>query len=160
MPYSANPNLLTPFTQVLRRSAPIGSGVELISGRWAGRNAAGEAILPTAGGFAELVLEGNKKHAEDATFAVTTNDPSSIVDLPSAKAANEAALAYGIFRFEVDPVGFVQAVETGAVDALLAVDAAGRLVLATSGAVPLAIIETATADKLIARTLAQGAPLP
>ena len=159
MPYSANPNLLTPFTQTLRRSAPIGSGVDLLSGRWAARNAAGEAIKPTAGGFAELVLEGNKKHAEDATFAATTNEPSETVDLPSAKAANQAALAYGIFRFEVDPVGFVEAVETATLDALLAVDAEGRLVLATSGDVPLAIVEIATADKLIARTLAQGAPL-
>lgn len=146
-------NLLTPFTMVPRRSAPVASGVTLFTGRWATINAAGEAVLPTAGGVGLLVLEGNKIAKEGTTFgAGPTFTPAESIALPSnaAAASNSVALAYGVFRFDVGPEGFDVtglAVEDG-----LELDAAGRLVKLASGT-RVATVEAVSASKLVARTL-------
>lgn len=149
--------LLTPFTQVDRRSAAVATGVKPLSGTWISKNAAGEAILPTAAGQGnvELVLEGLSKPSEKATFD-GSNVPSAIVDLPSAVAANQVALAYGIFRFEVGPEGFTTAVETATPGTLLYVTTAGKLDTTAGAGIAVAVVESASASKLVARTLANG----
>jgi hypothetical protein len=148
-------NLLTPFTVVPRRSAPIAASTDLYEGRWAGINSSGEATLPSAGGRGLLILEGNKKAVEGTTFgAGPTFTPVQSVALPSnaAAASNQASLAYGVFRFEVGPEGFVAA--SLVAGSGLELDAAGRLVILASG-LRVATVETVSATKLVARTLGE-----
>lgn len=150
--------LLTPFTMVARRSVTVAAGVQPISGTWVSFNAAGEAVLPAAAGQGnvELVLEGVRKPSEKATFNAT-NEPSELVTLPSAAASNTVATAYGVFRFEVGPEGFTPAVETATPGTLLYVTTTGKLdTTGGSGAVAVAVVEQASATKLVARTLANG----
>jgi len=156
-------NLLTPFTDVNIRSKPVASGIKVLEGRWVALNSSGEAVLPAAGApGAYLVVEGLQTvkqglaagdFAGAAPFLPT--DPTNLVSLPSAVAANQVALAYGIFVFSVTPVGFVA---TGlAVGDALAVDAGGRLVKWVDGTDPegakIAIVESVSAARLVARTL-------
>jgi hypothetical protein len=150
-------NLLTPFTQVDRRSMQVYSGVKPLTGTWVTNNPAGEAILPTAAGQGNvsLVLEGLTVPKANATFD-GNNVPSALADLPSAVAANAIAVAYGIFRFEVGPEGFETAVESASPGALLYVATSGKLSLTAGAGVAVATVESASAAKLVARTLANA----
>jgi len=134
--------LLTPFTQVDRRSAAAASGVKPLTGIWVSQNAAGEVILPTSAGQGNvsLVLEGLTIPGKAATF--TAGVPSILVDLPSAIAANQVALAYGIFRFEVGHEGFVDAVETASPGDLLYVHTTGQLSKTAGAGVAVAVVES------------------
>lgn len=139
-------NLLTHFTAVDRRSVKISGGFKAYGGRWVTLNSSGEAIAPTNKGAGILVLEGNYgATAVDANKVVTTD-----VALPSSVAANQAALAAGVFRAEIDTHGFVI---TGIVaGSKLELDTSGRLRLWTDG-VHVATCETVSADKLVIRTV-------
>lgn len=140
-------NLLTPFLQVPRRSVAVAAGVKHYTGRWASLNSAGEAVLPTAAGPGYLVLEGTHEAlAVDGSKVVTSE-----VALPSAVAANQVALAYGVFRAEIDTHGFI--LGTIAVGDGLELDASGRLIKLAAG-VRVATCEAVSASKLVIRTLA------
>lgn len=149
-------NLLTPFTQVPRRSCAYDTDLVpgLITGRWAAINASGVATLPVAGqAGAYLVLEGSHQPKPDVPTVIGAGPgflPSPLVPLPSSLASGQAALAYGIFRFSVDIEGFDP---TGlSVGAGLQVDAVGRLIL-LAGGVRVATVEAFTSTNLIARAL-------
>lgn len=168
MPDKANPMILSPsFTATARRSRPVAAGFSPVTGRWVKQNAAGEVIASVAGeGAAYLVLEGLRKVSEDATYAAggagnNFHVPSELVRLPSAVAANEAALAFGVFVFEVDRAGLAVDVLAAAVDAplYLATDAAipgGAVLTAVNTGTAIAVIERIFADRIHARTLAQA----
>src|SRR4051812_48176072 len=128
--------LLSPFTQVFRRSAPKGTG-DLLTGRWALVDASGQAVVP--GGDAAkpgkyLILEGNVGHkGTNLEFDSSTKASTNSFSLPSVNAQGEVALAYGVFRYKVGPEAFdnVDVVNNGAnyaVGKLLTDDAYGRLV--------------------------------
>lgn len=132
--------LLSPFTQVFRRSAPKGSG-DLLTGRWAIVDASGQAVVPGGGQAgkpgAYLVLEGNLGHkGTGADFSTATSTKS--FTLPSVVQSGEIALAYGVFRYEVGPEGFDNSDVLGTpasydVGDLLTTDQYGRLVPAAGG---------------------------
>jgi hypothetical protein len=148
--------LLTPFTQVSRRSVQVASGVLPVSGRWISTNATGLAALPAAGSpNVSLVIEGLRAASVEATFD-GSNVPSAFASFSSAVAANAIAVAYGVFRFEVGPEGFATEVETALPGTALYVDAAGVLVSTPPAGTPVAValVETASTTKLVARSLA------
>jgi hypothetical protein len=149
--------LITPFTQVLRQSILVANGVVPVSGTWVSQNAAFQAILPAAAGqgYCSLVLEGLKKPSETATFD-GNNVPSELVPLPSAVAANAIAVCYGVFDFKVGPEGYETAVETASPGALLYVATSGKLSLTAGAGVAVAVVRSASATELTARTLAAG----
>lgn len=149
--------LLTPFTQVNRRSMAVAAGVTPTTGLWVSQNAAGEAILPASAGqgLVSLAIEGLRKPSETATFD-GSNIPSAYASLPSAVAANQVAVAYGVFRFEVGPEGFTTAVESTSPGDLLYVTTAGKLDTTAGAGVAVAVVESASATKLVARTLANA----
>jgi len=149
--------LLTPFTQVDRRSAAVYTSVKPVSGSWVTTNSSGEAILPTSAGQGNVsfVLEGIRQPTLAATIA-NTGIASEYVDLPSAVAANQVALAYGIFRFEVGHEGYIAAVETADPGDLLYVDTNGRLSKTAGAGIAVAVVESASATRFVARTLANG----
>ena len=139
-------NLLTQFTAVDRRSVPISSGFKAYAGRWVNLNSSGEAVAPTGAGRGLLVLEGN--------YAALTVDGSkdvvTEVALPSSVAANQAALACGVFRAEVDAHGFIAtSIVAGS---KLELDSSGRLVIFSAG-VHVATAETISSTKLVFRTV-------
>ena len=139
-------NLLTHFTAVDRRSVPISSGFTAYAGRWVNLNSAGEAVAPSAGGRGLLVLDGNAVvTAVDGSKNVTAS-----VALPSGVAANQAALANGVYRAEVDTHGFIAT--SLVAGSLLELDTSGRLILRSSG-VHVATVETVSASKLVFRTV-------
>lgn len=151
-------NLLTPFTQVPRRSvgydATVNAGNGPITGRWSALNSSGIAVLPAAGAAGVyLNLEGasSVKPAVAATIGAGPGFlPSPLISLPSTVAAGQVALAYGVYRFAVDLEGFDPAGLS--VGAGLQVDAVGRLILLAGGA-RVATVEAFTSTNLIARTL-------
>jgi hypothetical protein len=148
-------NLLTPFTQVLRRSVPVASGVSPITGRWVSTDASGAAILPTAAGQGNvsLVVEGIQQPSVDATFDAS-NVPSLLISLPSSVASGQVALAYGIFRYSVGPEGFTAAVASANPGQLLYVTTAGILDTTAGAGKAVAVVEYASATLLTVRTLA------
>jgi hypothetical protein len=155
--------IITPFTDVNIRSKPAAASVKLLEGRWAALNSSGEALLPAdAATGVYLIVEGLQTvktglaaSAYDVTTPHLPTDATNLVNLPSAVAANQVALAYGIFLFSVTPVGFV--LGTLAAGKALKVDDSGRLIEWTSGVDPIpsriAIVEAVSADLLVARTL-------
>jgi hypothetical protein len=151
-------NLLTPFSQTLRRStaydATANGGLGLITGRWAVINSSGVATLPAAGvGGVYLVLEGNTQPDPTQTTVIGAGPgylPSPLVTLPSSVASGQVALAYGVFRFTVDLEGFAAA--SLAVGSGLQVDAVGRLVILSGSNIRVATVESFTSTNLIART--------
>lgn len=154
------PELLTPFTQVHRKSAIKSAGnTQLLSGRWATLDAAGEAALPGAGAKQGLylVLEGSHQHIGDNTeFGAAPHDSTNAVELPSVKAAGAVGLAYGVFRYRVGPEG-CDPTQTFNVDDLVAVDNHGRII-PVGGGVAIARVEAVTTDangvtELVLRTL-------
>ncbi len=150
--------LLTPWTQVPRRSTPydasINAGNGPITGRWSAIDSSGRAVLPGAGAAGVyLNLEGQSIVKPDVAATIGSGPgflPSPLVSLPSTVAAAQVALAYGIFRFSVDLEGFDPT--SLAVGAGLQVDAVGRLVILSSGT-RIATVEAFTSTNLIARTL-------
>lgn len=139
-------NLLTPFTQVPRRSCPIASAVTLYSGRWANLDSSGNAIVATGGVAGYLVLEGNA-----LALTVDTNKVVlTSVALPSAVAANAAALAYGVYRATVDAHGYI--ITSINVGDGLELDSSGRLIKLASG-VRVATCEAVSTTALTFRTL-------
>ncbi len=138
--------LLSPFTQVFRRSAPIGDSGDILTGRWATVDASGEVVPPVAGeAGAYLVLEGNVGHKGDSTeFDDSSKDSTNSFSLPSVVAQGEIGLAYGVFRYEVGPEGFDNDDPPDAGD-LVTTDQYGRLVGATGGN-EIAKIEAITID--------------
>jgi hypothetical protein len=127
--------LVTPFTQVNRRSVPIGAGA-LLTGRWATLDANGLAIVPGAvpviGGY--LILEGSLIHVGDETD-FSGSAPYASTDsnvLPSVAASGQVALAYGVFVFEVGPEGCDPTHAFSPGD-LVTIDAYGRIIAASGG---------------------------
>lgn len=149
--------LLTPFSQVTRRSIAVKANVTPLTGTWVSTDTNGEAILPSAAGVsaAGLVLEGLAQPSVNATFD-SNNAASATVAMPSAVAANQIAVAYGIFRFKVGPEGYTTAVESTSPGDLLYVTTAGKLDTTAGAGKAVAVVETASATQLIARTLAAG----
>jgi len=152
-------NLLTPFTQVPRRSTAYDTtangGIGLITGRWAVINSSGLATLPAAGvGGVYLVLEGSTQPDPTQTTTIGAGPgflPAPLVTLPSTVAAGQVALAYGVFRFTVDIEGFASA--SLAVGSGLQVDAVGRLVILSGSNIRVATVEAFTSTNLIARAI-------
>jgi len=139
-------NLLTPFTQVPRRSCPIASATTLYSGRWATLDTSGNAVVASAGLAGYLVLEGNAVALTvDSNKVVLTSDA-----LPSAVAANACALAYGVYRATVDAHGYI--LGSIAVGDGLELDSSGRLIKLASG-VRVATCEAVSATALTFRTV-------
>jgi len=152
--------LLSPFTQVFRRSAPKGVG-DVLSGRWFAVDASGQVVPPVAGSAGNyLCLEGNRGHkgsnlefAAGPAFASTNS-----FTLPSVVQSGECALAYGVFRYEVGPEGCDPlAVGLQTVGTPVAVDGAGRLVVAAGPAAVIGKVEAVATDvngitKLTVRT--------
>lgn len=141
--------LLTPFTTVSRRSAPMPSdGDDILTGRWAIVDENGEVVpVGTEAGKpgAYLVLEGNVSHkGSGADFDGTTKESTDSFELPSVVQSHEIALAYGVFRYEVGPEGFNNSAIPDAGD-LVTTDAYGRLV-ATTGGDEIAKVEAITTD--------------
>jgi hypothetical protein len=141
--------LLTPFTQVLRPSAPKADGVNILTGRFYVRNNAGQMVLPGSANKmgAYLALEGNITHIGGTTdfggsapFDSTASEPN-----PSVLACSEVGLAYGYFRAQVGPEG-VDPAATYTHDALLTIDASGRLVPAGGGDQAVAKVEASATD--------------
>jgi hypothetical protein len=138
--------LLTPFSTVPKRSVAVADSVTLYSGRWAEIDTDGNAIVATGAKAGYLVLEGTKL----ALTVDGSHDVLTDVALPSAVAANQVALAYGIYRAVVDAQGFVgTSVDVG--DGL-ELDNKGRLVVLAAG-VRVATCEAITSDQLTFRTL-------
>jgi hypothetical protein len=155
-------NVINPsFGGDLRRSIQVKSGVTtLMTGRWCAIDANGQALKPTAGqAGVQLMLEGQVKPSVDATFAATTNEPSATAQMPSAIAANAVATVFGVYRFEVGPEGYVEAVESAGANTKLAVDAEGRLKVAVATEVVVAIVESASATRLVANSVANPLPM-
>ena len=152
--------LLTPFSQVLRRSAPKGSA-DILTGRWVAVDANGQ-VVPR--GTTEimglyLAIEGNLVHTGDNTQFDGSGNSTKSSELPSVKQSGECALAYGVFRYRVGPEGCVPG-STYTVDGLVTVDAAGRVVPLGGGDKDTAIakVEAVTTDgngvtELVLRTL-------
>jgi hypothetical protein len=149
--------LLTPFSQVTRRSVTVKANVTPLTGTWVSTDANGEALLPTGAGVsaAGLVLEGLAQPSVNATFD-GNNAASATVAMPSAVAANQIAVAYGVYRFKVGPEGYTTAVETANPGTLLYVTTAGKLDTTAGAGIAVAVVETASATQLVARTLAAG----
>jgi hypothetical protein len=147
--------LLTPFTMVNRRSAPMGgitatynpSG-NYLTGRWALINASGEAVVPGIGHVkgAYLVLEGNLGHNGDPTdFGADTTGyaSTSSFELPSVQQSGELALAYGAFRYQTGPEG-CDPTQSFTVDGYVTLDGYGRIVPAGSAGVATGKVESVT----------------
>ena len=148
--------LLTPFTMVNRRSAPMGPAQsqynpsdDFLTGRWGVINAAGEVVLPGAGPVrgCYLILEGNLGHngtAEEFEVSPPYMSTSSF-ELPSVQQSGEVALAYGVFRYEVGPEGcdpkanFVN-------DGYVQVDQWGRIVPSGTGGISIGKVESVATD--------------
>jgi hypothetical protein len=156
--------LLSPFTQVFRRSAPKDTP-DVMTGRWFAVNAAGLVVVPGTDGLLGLYLclEGNKGHKGSnlefgnvGTGYASTNS----FTLPSVVQSGECALAYGAFRYEVGPEG-CDPLSAGPgslaeVGTLVAVDQYGRIIPAGAN-VPIGKVEAVATDangitKLTVRT--------
>jgi hypothetical protein len=139
--------LLTPFTQALRRSAI--KGESLLTGRWAAIDANGQAVAPGAGSKRglNLVLEGTHIHTGsnlDFGSAAAMNSTKN-EELPSVKAVGAVALAYGVFRYKVGPEGCDPA-QSYTVGDLLDVDAYGRLIPASDDGDEVGRVEAVATD--------------
>lgn len=125
--------LVTPFTRVDRRSAPIGSG-DILTGRWVVLDASGLAVVPGAvrkGLY--LALEGNLIHiGGTADFGSSPFASTKSEALPAVLASGALALAYGAFIYEVGPEG-CDPTHTFTVGDLVTTDNFGRIVAASSG---------------------------
>ena len=155
------PELITPFTQVHRKSAIKSAGqAQLLSGRWAALDASGEAAYPGAGAKQGLylVIEGSHIHIGSNTeFGGSTPFASTNAEsLPSVAAAGAVGLAYGVFRYRVGPEGCNPAA-TYTVGSLVEVDADGRVIPLAAG-VAIARVEAVSTNangvtELVLRTL-------
>jgi hypothetical protein len=139
-------NLLTPFTQVPRRSVTIAASTTLFNGRWAALDSSSNAIVNPGAVAGYLILEGNAVVTAFDTNKVVTTSTS----LPSAVASNQTALAYGVYRAEVDAHGYI--ITSIGVGDGLEIDSSGRLIKLASG-VRVATCEAVSATKLVFRTL-------
>jgi hypothetical protein len=127
--------LVTPFSQVLRRSVPADSAFQALTGRLAFVDANGKAVAPGTQRIGlYLVLEGKVNHIGVRTEfgAGPTFLSTNAVALPMVAQTGHVALAYGIFRYKVGPEGRDPAATYNVGD-LVTSDAAGRLVV-VSGA--------------------------
>jgi hypothetical protein len=117
------------------RSAAFVAGSQILSGRFMAINSAGQAVAPGAGAKTGLylVLSGSHEHtgAPDA-FGASPFASTAAVESPMAKASNQAALAFGTFRYSVGSEG-CDPTETFAVGDLVAIDAFGRLIPVGAG---------------------------
>jgi len=142
--------LLTPFTQVFRRSAPKDTA-DLLTGRWVAIGSTGKAAVPGGGAKVglNLVIEGNKGHkGTNLEFgnAGTGYASTNYFTLPSVAQSGEVALAYGVFRYQVGPEGCDPTAHASlAVDALVAVDAYGRIIPVGDG-VAIGKVEAISTD--------------
>lgn len=123
--------LVTPFSQVTRRSAIKGSG-DILTGRLVAVNSAGQVVAPgTQRVGLYLALEGNLIHVGSnlaGDFGASTPFASTNAKaLPSVTPTGAVALAYGVYRYTVGPEGFDPAA-TYTVGQLVRSDADGRLV--------------------------------
>lgn len=160
--------LVTPYSQVLRRSAIKGAS-DILTGRVVAVNTSGQVVAPgTQRVGLYLALEGNLIHiggnlAGDfgaSTPFASTNSKA----LPSVTPTGAIALAYGVFRYKVGPEGFDPAA-TYTVGQLVRADADGRLVAVGGEAtgvdfqdVSYAVVESvstanARTSELVLRTL-------
>lgn len=125
--------LTTPFTMVNRRSAPMNSA-DILTGRWVTLDGSGIVVSPgTVRKGLYLVLEGKLGHKGGPTdFGGSTPFASTkSFEFPSAKAADAAGLAYGVFRYKVGPEGCVPSSTEAALFAagsLVTIDNDGRVV--------------------------------
>jgi len=151
--------LLTPFTMVNRRSAPMGGVLntynpagDFLTGRWVIMTSSGEIQVPGTSGVrgAYLLLEGNLGHngtAEQFGNSGTGYASTSSFELPSVQQSGECALVYGVFRFQVGPEG-VNPADTGlqTVGNYWTIDGYGRIVAAASGGVAMGRVESVSLD--------------
>lgn len=140
--------LLTPMSQVTRRSAPIG-GSDILTGRLVAINSSGQVVAPgTQRVGLYLALEGNKIHVGGnaaSDFGATTPFASTnSKTLPSVAPTGAIALAYGVYRYKVGPEG-VDPAATYTVGQLVRSDADGRLVAVGAEATGVDVQDVASA---------------
>lgn len=140
--------LVTPFSQVLRRSAIKGSG-DILTGRVVAVNSTGQVVSPGTQRLGlYLALEGNLIHIGgnlSTDFGAASPFASTNAKaLPSVVPTGACALAYGVFRYRVNAEGFDPAA-TYTVGQAVRTDADGRLVAIGAEATGTAIQDVAYA---------------
>ena len=148
--------LLTPFTMVNRRSAPMGGtsvwnpAGNFLTGRWGVENSSGEIDLPGTNAIRGiyLILEGNLGHnGTNLQFgnAAAGFASTSSFELPSVQQSGELALAYGVFRYQVGPEG-CDPLATFTVGHYVSVDQYGRIIPSGSSEDVIGKVESVTSN--------------